>query len=62
MRVALLFMVLITTATYTANLVAFLTEPAWKVHGPKVRLFFNILCWDIDLQASDSDFTGFILM
>mmetsp|Transcript_37951 Transcript_37951/g.63825 ORF Transcript_37951/g.63825 Transcript_37951/m.63825 type:complete len:442 (+) Transcript_37951:1076-2401(+) len=38
LRVALLFMVLITTATYTANLVAFLTEPAYKVHGPKTMM------------------------
>jgi hypothetical protein len=33
-------------------------EGAWT-QGASV---FHILCWDIDLQASDSDFTGFILM
>ena len=34
-RVGLLFFVLIFGATYTANLAAFLTRPAFKVHGPQ---------------------------
>ena len=36
LRVALLFLILISISTYTANLVAFLTEDQWTVYGPKV--------------------------
>ena len=34
-RIALLFLVLIVTATYTANLAAFLTAPTTVLHGPQ---------------------------
>ncbi|CAD7959307.1 unnamed protein product [Amoebophrya sp. A120] len=34
-RTGLLFLILITSATYTANLAAFLTKPAISVQGPK---------------------------
>lgn len=34
-RLGLLFFVLVSTATYTANLAAFLTRPQFEVHGPK---------------------------
>jgi hypothetical protein len=35
LRVAMLFFVLVTTATYTANLASFFTAPSTKVHGPQ---------------------------
>lgn len=35
LRIALLFLVLITGATYTANLAAFFTKPSFKFVGPK---------------------------
>lgn len=35
-RVGLLFLVLIFSATYTANLAAYLTKPAFTIHGPQV--------------------------
>ncbi|CAE8595644.1 unnamed protein product [Polarella glacialis] len=34
-RLGLLFLVLVSGATYTANLAAFLTKPNFEVHGPK---------------------------
>lgn len=35
MRLSILFLVLIMVSTYTANLAAFLTQPNFKIHGPK---------------------------
>lgn len=37
LRLGLLFLVLISISTYTANLAAFFTAPNVVIHGPKVR-------------------------
>ena len=34
-RIGFLFLALVTTATYTANLAAFLTQPNLQIHGPR---------------------------
>ena len=34
-RIGFLFLALVTTATYTANLAAFLTRPNLQIHGPR---------------------------
>eukprot|EP01062_Namystynia_karyoxenos_P020908 TRINITY_DN17931_c0_g1_i1.p1 TRINITY_DN17931_c0_g1~~TRINITY_DN17931_c0_g1_i1.p1 ORF type:complete len:530 (+),score=116.54 TRINITY_DN17931_c0_g1_i1:122-1711(+) len=65
LRLTFLFTVLIITSTYTANLAAFFTAPAWKIHGPKdmqqLRTARACSLWDNQSYVLPDNTTGVLM-